>query len=543
MAGKVEDLTVLVVENQSNMRTQLRNMLATCGITKLQAAQSAGTAIRKLRDDVFDIILCEYHLGEGQDGQHFLEDIRNHHLIPLSTLFIMVTGERSYERVVGAAELAPNDYILKPFAPDLLRNRLERALNKREAFMHAWQLIEAGNAADAITACEEGELKYPTYAIDFLRLRAELLANTGRAEDAQAVYEKVLERRAVPWAKLGLAKALHMRKRYDEAEQVLIGLLNESEQYLDAWDWLAKTREAVGALAEARAALEKASELSPHTLRRMRRIGEVALELGDLETAERTLNEVVRKGKYSDFRDPEDHVKLVKAQLGVGASERASVTMRDLERSMQGLPKTELCKALSSAMVFAQQGDSAKATEAAERAVNLMDPRLGATTALKKDLAKVCIEQKLDSLAADVVMDIMRNAPDDAAVDGVTKMLGELGRPELGSSLAQKMKSEVRDMMGEGARMAQRGDFEGAVAHMLEAVRRMPGNTMVLYNAALALLKYIEHCGWDAHHAEQARGLIDRLQKADPGNPKLGALHLYFDGLVKRFGARSDKRG
>ncbi len=261
MAGKVEDLTVLVVENQSNMRTQLRNMLATCGITKLQAAQSAGTAIRKLRDEVFDIILCEYHLGEGQDGQHFLEDIRNHHLIPLSTLFIMVTGERSYERVVGAAELAPNDYILKPFAPDLLRNRLERALNKREAFMHAWQLVEAGNAADAITACEEGELKYPAYAIDFLRLRAELLANTGRAEDAQAVYEKVLERRAVPWARLGLAKALHMRKRYDEAEQVLIGLLNESEQYLDAWDWLAKTREAVGALAEARAALEKASEL------------------------------------------------------------------------------------------------------------------------------------------------------------------------------------------------------------------------------------------------------------------------------------------
>jgi len=139
-------------------------------------------------------------------------------------------------------------------------------------------------------------------------------------------------------------------------------------------------------------------------------------------------------------------------------------------------------------------------------------------------------------------MDIMRNAPDDAAVDGVTKMLGELGRPELGNSLAQKMKAEVRDMMGEGARMAQRGDFEGAVEHMLEAVRRMPGNTMVLYNAALALLKYIEHCGWEPHHAEQARGLIDRLQKADPGNPKLGALHLYLDGLVKRFGVRGDKR-
>lgn len=542
MAGKVEDLSVLVVENQSNMRTQLRNMLAMSGIVKLQAAQSAGTAIRKLRDETFDIILCEYHLGEGQDGQHFLEDIRNHHLIPLSTLFIMVTGERSYERVVGAAELAPNDYILKPFAPELLRSRLERALNKREAFMPAWQLVEAGNAADAITACEEGELKYPAYAVDFLRLRAELLATTGRAEEAQAVYEKVLQRRAVPWAKLGLAKALFMRKRYDEAEQLLVGLLNESDEYLDAWDWLAKTREAVGALAEARVALEKASQLSPHTLGRMRHIGEVSLELGDLETAERLLNEVVKKGKYSDFRDPEDHVRLVKAQLGVGAADRASATLRDLDKSMQGLPKTELCKALSSAMVFAQQGDTAHAAEAAERAVSLLDPRIGATTLLKKDLAKVCIQQKLESRAADVVLDIMRNAPDDAAVDGITKMLGDLGRPELGANLAQKMKSEVRDMMGEGARMAQRGDFEGAVTHMLEAVRRMPGNTMVIYNAALALLKCIEHNGWDAHHAEQARTLIDRLQRTDPGNAKLGALHLYFDGLTKRFGVRGTKR-
>ncbi|GAA5180477.1 hypothetical protein GCM10025771_25070 [Niveibacterium umoris] len=541
MAGKVEDLTVLVVENQSNMRTQLRNMLAMCGIVKLQAAQSAGAAIRKLRDETFDIILCEYHLGEGQDGQHFLEDIRSHHLIPLSTLFIMVTGERSYERVVGAAELAPNDYILKPFAPELLRTRLERALNKREAFMAAWQLVEAGNAADAIAACEEGEIKYPVYAIDFLRLRAELLATTGRAEEAQAVYEKVLERRAVPWARLGLAKALFMRKRFEDAEQLLVALLNESDEYLDAWDWLAKTREAVGALKEAREALEKASSLSPHTLRRMRHIGEVSLELGDLESAEKTLNEVVRRAKYSDFRDPEDHVRLVKAQLGVGAADRASATIRDLEKSMQGLPKTELCKALSSAMVFTQQGDKSRATEAAERAVSLLDSRLGATTNLKKDLAKVCIEHKLDSQAADVVMDIMRHAADDAAVDDITKMLGDLGRPELGASLAQQMKSEVKDMMGEGARMAQRGDYEGAVTHMLEAVRRMPGNTMVTYNAALALLKYIEHSGWDAHYAEQARGLIERIQRSDPGNPKLGALHLYFDGLAKRFGARAAK--
>ena len=76
-----------------------------------------------------DLLLDEtYHIGDGQDGQHLLEDLRHNAIIPLSTLFVMVTGERQYERVVSAAELAPNDYILKPFAADTLHDRILRAL-------------------------------------------------------------------------------------------------------------------------------------------------------------------------------------------------------------------------------------------------------------------------------------------------------------------------------------------------------------------------------------------------------------------------------
>lgn len=541
MPTKVEDLNVLLVEGHANMRTQLRNMLGSCGILRVQVAVSAGAAVRKLHDSSFDIILCEYHLGDGQDGQHFLEDIRSHHLIPLSTIFIMVTGERSYERVVSAAELAPNDYILKPFALDRLQERLERALMKRDAFLPTYELIESGNVQDAIASCEEGEVVFPLYSIDFLRLRAELLSSTGRPEEAQAVYQTVLGRKAVPWAKLGLAKSQYMLKQYEEAAAQLTSLIQENANYIDAYDWLAKTREAIGQLKEAREALETASKISPHVLHRLRRIGEVSIEMGDLDAAEKTLSEVVRQSKYSDFRDPEDHVKLVKAQLGVGAADRASSTLRDLERNMQGLPKTDVCKALSAAMVHTQTGETEKAIAAAERAASLLDPRLGVSTDLKKDLAKVCLDHQLNDQAAEVVMDIMRNAPDEKAVDSVREMLSELGQTQLGESLATQLKHEVRDMMAEGASMAQKGDFEGAVKHMMSAARRMPGNTLVLYNAALALLKYIEHCGWDDHYAEHARALIERLRVQDPGNPKLGPLHVYFDGLLRRYGVRTEQ--
>ena len=47
---------------------------------------------------------------------------------------MMVTGEQSYEQVVSAVELVPDDYIIKPFSPDKLVLRLDRIMAKKEFF-------------------------------------------------------------------------------------------------------------------------------------------------------------------------------------------------------------------------------------------------------------------------------------------------------------------------------------------------------------------------------------------------------------------------
>ncbi|MDQ8022126.1 MAG: tetratricopeptide repeat protein [Moraxellaceae bacterium] len=540
MNSALADLTVLIIEAHSGMRTQVRNMLSICGITKVSMAVTAGVAIRKLRENNFDIILCEYHLGEGQDGQHLLEDLRSNHLIPLATLYIMLTGESLYDKVVSTAELAPNDYILKPFSSDKLLERLLKALTKRDALLPTYTLIEAGNTLDAIEATKAGEEKNPEYLIDFLRLRAELLLAAGMADESQRIYQQVLDMKAVPWAKLGLAKTLFMLKQFDEAETQLTALIAENENFMDAYDWLARARESVGKLAEAKEALESAVRVSPHVTKRLRRLGQVAAELGDMETAEKHMSEVVRKGKYSDFRDPEDHVLLVKAQLGKGDVEAANNTLRDLDRSMGGLPKTALCKAVSTAMVATQTGDTTKANAALEEALAHNDPHLGASLDLKKNLARICLENKQDEKAADIIMDVMRNAADDAAVEQIKSMLIELGRADLGEDLATRVRTEVRDIMSDGARLAQSGDFDGSVRAMMQAVQKLPGNTHVLFNAALALLKHIEHQGWNPKFAANARDYIERVRRQDPGNPRLAAMVNYFHSLKKKYNVRGE---
>jgi predicted Zn-dependent protease len=532
----LSNISTLVVEANPGMRTQLRDMLALAGIGQVQFAITAGVAVRKLREARYALILCEYHLGEGQDGQHLLEDLRHNSIIPLETLFIMVSGEREYGRVVGAAEFTPNDYILKPFTADTLLARLRRAVTRRNAFLPAYRSVARGETAAAIRHCAAGASKHPALAIDFLRLGAQLQLKAGQVDEAQAVYRRILKIRPVPWARLGLAKTLHLQKRHDEAEALLARLVEENELFLDAYDWLARSREATGALGPAREALAAAAARSPHRVGRLRRLGGLCLDLGDHDSAERTLAEVVRQGKYSDFRDPEDHLRLVQAQLGAGRLAEAEGTIRDMERSMAGTRNVGLCTALSSALYHGKAGNSDKAQAALMQALESGSGGQTLSPSLRRELVKACFSQQLDDQATELVLELLRTAPDQEAVQATRRLLESHGRGHLAAGLEKRIHGEVKTLVAAGEEKAQAEDYDGAVAEMMNAVRKMPGNPEVMLTAALSLLDHIEHRGWNERLAAQARGLIDRARQQDPANPELPTLDGRMRGLLAKYG-------
>lgn len=536
--ASLDRLSVLVVESQPTMRTQLRTMLASIGMDDVSFAVSAGMAVRRLREQRYDLILCEYHLGEGQDGQHLLEDLRSNEIIPLATLFIMITGERNYERVISAAELAPNDYILKPLTSETLRVRLLRAVDKRDAFFPAWRQMEMGDAIEAIACCERAEKTHPQYIIDFLRLEAELHAGLGHADQAETLYRQILESRAIPWARLGLARILMQKKQHQEAEDLLDTLIAENENYIDAYDLLARLREDRGQPELARVSLQAAVARSPHRLARLRHLGAVSLGLGDAEAAENAMAEVVRKGKYSDFRDPEDHVRLVQAQLTQGKLDAASATITDLEKSMGHQPKGVLCKAMSTALLCARQGDVPRAQEALLQVARSGAGPAQLSVALKQELVKACVDNNLGEAASEVAMDILRHAGDEHTIESTRAVFESRGLSGLSKQIEQRIQAEVKALISTGAEKARAGDYDGAVSEMMNAARKMPGNPHVLFNAALALLRHIEHRGWNERFAAQARNLIERARKLAPGYPKLAAIGDFMHTLIQHYGVR-----
>lgn len=529
-------LTALIIDPSPGMRANLHNMLNLCNLTKIEHAVSAGTAIRQLQKKAYDVIICEYDLGEGQDGQQLLEDLRHNKVISLWAIYIIVTAERAYEKVVGAAELGPTDYILKPFTSDMLLERIARAFDKRAIFLPVHQLMGQSRLREAIDACIAGEESHRRHAIEFMRLRAEMHMVLGEPEQAETIYRKLVEVRAIAWTRLGLAKSLHLQGRFADAESILTGLVAENNQYMDAYDWLARTHEKIGQLNEAKMVLAGAVAISPHAVRRLRRLGEVAFEAGDVETAERSFQQVVSKARYSEFRDPEDHVKLVRTLVTKGDTQQATMVIRDLQKSLQGNDKMPACRALSSALLHTSLGDNERAAEELSAAVAACRDASVLSAEMKMALATSCLANNLEDSAAQIMLEVMNNASNGTDMAKAMGVFEQAGRADLAEKTARESRRQVVEMVSSGADKARQGDYQGAVSLMLDAVQKLPENPQVVFNAAVAILKYLENQGWDGQLSERCRVLIDKARRLEPSNPRLVPLTELYQQIMRKYG-------
>jgi tetratricopeptide (TPR) repeat protein len=536
------NLSVLVIDPNPGMRGSLQNMLVLANISKVEFAVSSGTAIKQLAKRSYDIILCEYDLGDGndgQDGQQLLEDLRHHKLIGLMSIFIMITSEGIYSKVVSAAELTPTDYILKPFTVDVLSGRITRAIERRTALLPAYQAISQGNLREAIKACAAGETTNPRYAADFMRLRAELHVSLGDLAEAEALYSAVLAVKPVGWAQLGLGRTLYSEGKMDEAQQVLGKLVIENPKLMAAYDLLARCREAAGDTAGAQQILEDAVGISPHVVRRLRKLGEVALEAGDMTVAEKSFRQVVAKAKYSEFRNPEDHVNLVKTLIKKGDPTQASAIIRDMEKSLRGNPNTEICRAISTALLHELAGNNDAMKTELSTAVGGVRTAAGLSKDLKLGLAKRCLDSKLDKEASDVMLAVMNDVHSDVTMQQAMSVFVKAGRPDLAEGLNVQLKQQSHELLAVAAEKANMGDLKGAVQTLLEALHKAPGNLEVMLALAAAILRQLGELGWDHTLAETCKIQIDTIRALDARHPKVGPLFDEYNGLKRKYGISS----
>lgn len=535
------NLSVLIVDPNQGMRGSLQGMLNQSGITKIESAVSSGTAIKQLQKRAYDIILCEYDLGgdsnNGQDGQQLLEDLRHHKLIGLWTIFIMITSEGVYNKVISAAELTPTDYILKPFTVDVLSNRISKAIERRMAFLPTYQLLGQGNVREAIASALAAETTHPRYAADFTRLRAELLVSSGDLIAAGELYQLVLNAKPVAWAQLGLARTLMQQQRFEEAQKSLELIVQESPKFMAAYDLLAQVYAKTEQADKAQKVLEGAVAISPHMVRRLRHLGDVALEAGDAAAAEKSFKQVVAKAKYSEFRTPEDHVNLVRALVTKGDVTQAGTVIRDMEKSLRGVAQADTCAAVAYAMVSEKEGKTEEAKGHLAAAVKgVRGNSTGLSENMRMNLAKSLLNNKLEDEAADVMLTVVNDANSSVTMSQAASIFVKAGREDLAESIGNRMQKSAQALLNAANEKIGKDNFRGAVSTLAEALNLAPGNLVIVSTLGKAVLQQINETGWDNALAEQLVGYLNTVRKSDLNNPHIVKLNEAFSSAKKKYG-------
>jgi DNA-binding NarL/FixJ family response regulator/predicted Zn-dependent protease len=533
------NLSVLIVDPNQSMRASVHNMLTQVNITKVDHAVSAATAIRLLSTKGYDVILCEYDLdasgdSAGQDGQQLLEDLRHHKVISPWAIFVMLTSEGVYGKVVSAAELLPTDYILKPFTVDVLAQRIGRALERRAIFLPVYQMIGQGRARDAVAACLANEAAHPRYAIDYARLRAELFASLERHAEAEQAYAAVLQAKPLGWALLGQARAVYHLGHLSDAELLLRQLLADNPKFMAAHDLLAQLLRDQDRDEEARQVLEDAVAISPHMVRRLRQLGDVALATGDIAGAEKAYKQVVAKAKYSEFRDPADHVNLVRALVRKGDAAGAAGVVRDLERSMRSSPGADVCRAYAAAMVKQLNGDAGGAAAELAKAMAKLAEATGMSSNIKLGLAHSCLVNRLDEQAATLFDELMADPDSGIGEVQVIALCQQAGRPDLGKRYAADQEHAVDAAVRDAAVRSRTGDVRGAVEVLQQALQRCPDHSGLWSVSVTAMLRQIAELGWDAALAAQSTALMRRMREHNPQHPLLPGLLQQYAGLRQK---------
>jgi tetratricopeptide (TPR) repeat protein len=527
--------TFLVIDDFQGMRTVIRDVLRNCGanVKSIETAANGKDAIRLLSSQAFDVVLCDFNLGPGQNGQQVLEEAKVKQYIGPACAWIMITAEKTTDAVTGAAEYQPDAYLLKPITEATLRQRLAKIWTRKAMFASIDGAIRNGDYPKAIRLCDERLATDKANGPELIRMKADLLVKAGNLSQARQVFEAVLAERDFPWAMAGLAKVHLQNGDLSTAKSLLEQTIQESPYYLEAHDVLAQTLQAMGDLEAAAQALEHAAKLSPNSVTRQKVLGDVSLKLGRLDHAERAFRKSVTLGEHSVLKAPDAFIGLAKTCSAKDNPVEALKAIDQLTKTFSD-DQTRLKAMAVEGIVHHQAGNTKKASELAvalEQEVAKAGALAPDQTSL--DVARLLMATGKQDRAVEFLKDRVRNNPDNVALlDEVKGIFNDAAMGEEGAALVETSRQEGVSYMNKGVLLARDGNYDAAISAMREARQAMPSNVRVLFNSAYVIITCMQKIGVTTDLVTEAREALEAANSLAPGQTRYNQLNAALKSLV-----------
>lgn len=527
----------LVIDDMADIRVAMSAMLRVFGVQQVDVVANGDQAIEACNNNDYQLVLCDYNLGEGRDGQQLLEELRYRNRLKNTSIFVLITAESSREMVLGALEYQPDDYVTKPITQAILRQRLDRVLLRNRELFGIKKALDEKDYAAVERLCAERLQDNTAYRGACLQIQAEMNLRLHNFDKAEAIFNSVLAERPVLWARLGLGKTQVAKQEFDKAEQNLKEVIANDRRIVEAHDLLAQSYLGRGEAVMAQKAMQNAAEVSPKSVLRQRRLAELAKSNDDTDVFLAASRRVIKTARNSCYESADDYFNLARELTDLSKGKDA-VAEKFAKESFEVLDR------LGKRPYFDVSADIQSSALKSRTMINQGKP--SAAEAFL-DRAKTLYENKKDQIKPEVGLDFAQTliaSGDAAAADEVLRTVAErfpnnekvMAKADAMSTTpkSQEGRKKVADMTKQGIEFYEKRQFSEAINIFKEAINICPGHIGLNLNLIQVLLAEIKTNGpRDEFKAlcAAARQRVAHIEANDPQYARYKHLFSQVDDL------------
>lgn len=504
----------LIVDQLDTFCFSTKKTFKELGLKLVDTASTAQKVITGFENINYDVVLCNYDLGKGKNGQELLEELRYRKLLKFTGLFFIVSAEVEKGKVMGTIENEPDGYLVKPVIPKDLIVRLEKSLKMKDAMRTIEAAIDEGDYLSAIQYCDRKISEKDPYTARALKTKAWLYGKTGQLDLARAVYEGILSKQSFLWAEYGLAKTFFKLKDYQKAESALKRILENDPEQLEALDLLAEIYKKQQNYVEAQAQLKRAITLSPNGLLRQKELADLCVLNNDHKDAAEAFKKMHKLSDQSVYAKPEQYFDY--ANFLIDQAQQNPETAQNSSQTKQAFELAESVKRrfssqanirdqskLATAQIHISMGNTEEAQELIDTV--LKDEHINELDARTLKLASSVIKETGNLSLAE---ELLEKAADKAEHE--PSLIAEIYE-QLNKDITVEERKEAATKNKAGIQHYSNNELEQAIAVLHQALDITPRHISLNLNLIQVLLKLFTQSK-DEKHLSEVKNLLKKIR-------------------------------
>ncbi|MGR6871914.1 response regulator [Pseudomonas sp. HK3] len=510
LAGK----RILAVDDLVESRSAMKKMLVILGATKVDVAMDGDEATEFILHNDYDLVISDYNLGRGRDGQQILEEARFIRRLKATTTFVMLTGENAMDMVMGAIEYEPDDYVTKPFTIDIMRQRLTRILTIKEQLYPINNAIDRQAKKEVLQLCDEYIKTKPRLKNRVERIKGRTLMSLKHNDEALELYTNILKDHEVTWALLGKATCLFHKGKYKESKELLEYTIQQHPKYVQCYDLIAKIHLKNKDLQSAQNILVSATQVSPKQVLRQMELGRIAFANKNLEVAESAFRQSVKLARHSCYRSVKNYLSFAKSvqhkisptnsrDTRAGSAD-AFKAIEEVKAIYSDSPEYVLEATIIESTTFTNLGKDLDAKASADKAEKILaginDPNNSTLLAM----ANVFIATKQHAKAQDLLNELSKSENLSRSEEREL----ERTKSEISEQVVREYTTEIND---KAISFFERGQLSQAIELLDQATAYKEAGLAVLLNAIQVKITYMDQRAASKEMIDDVSDLLRRV--------------------------------